>query len=206
MRHIRHPTLLIAVLALAPTIAIGFLGWYYSAALQGVLPADVSLTNFDAIRYVASNVFRQEGNKDSWFAMLEALNLLRENSRSNIYETLFFVRSIRFQYPPTSLLPLEWLTLIKPLSFRELNGLDFLIYCLNAAAAGALAWLVFRPAPHPADMSQSGARPIPNAIGMTLLVTVAAFLFYPILRALVLGQIQVWIDALFTFAIIFWIS
>jgi alpha-1,2-mannosyltransferase len=207
LEYSRHPTLFIAVLTLLPIVAIGLLGWHYAAVLQGVLPADVGLTNFDAIRYVTGSVFRSQGRADSWFPMLEAMGWLRDNDRSNLYETLFFAKSIRFQYPPTSLLPLDWLAMIKPLTVRELNGINFLVYCLNAAAAGAVAWLVFRPRPqcHSLGMAQSAAGPAPNAAGLAVLVTIAAFLFYPLMRALLLGQIQVWIDTLFTFAVIFWI-
>jgi hypothetical protein len=44
-----------------------------------------------------------------------------------------------------------------------------------------------------------------SPIGMAMLAVVAALMFYPLVRAEVLGQIQVWIDALFTLALIFWL-
>ena len=133
--------------------------------------------------------------------MLKALSFLREGDANQLYEDLFFVKGIRFQYPPTSLLPLDLLSTLDLLSLRGLSGLNFAIYCINAVGVGVVAWLLFHPA-RQLQLSITGApsvaRPTFSPIGVAILAVAVAFVFYPLVRAEVLGQIQVWIDALFT--------
>jgi alpha-1,2-mannosyltransferase len=207
LKYFRSPAFLVTLLALLPIIVISLMGEHYSATIRSIIPIDVNVTNFDAMRYVAETVFFSEGRKDSWMPIMEALNQVREGNRTNLYESIFFTKFIRFQYPPTSLLPFDLLSKLKPLSFRELNAINFVVYCINAAAAGAVAWELFQRAPR----HQPGTgRPVSagglDPVGMAALAIIAAFCFFPLIRGLALGQVQIWIDALFTFAILFWIK
>jgi alpha-1,2-mannosyltransferase len=118
-----------------------------------------------------------------------------------IYNSLFFSYGIRFQYPPMSLLPLDLMSMFGQPSKKLLSTLNFGIYCLNAGACGVLSWAVFRA------RNRNNGHSIDESlapIGMAIVATIAAFLFYPLIRGPILGQIQVWIDALFTCSLICW--
>jgi alpha-1,2-mannosyltransferase len=198
-------TIWLAAAVLLPIIAISLLGRHYSHLLTGIVPAD--LTNFGAVRSMISGVMGVTDIADSWLPMTRALQLLHGENANRLYEELFFSQTIRFQYPPTSLLPMELLSTIGINSVLALNRLNFLILCLNAAGTGVIAWLLFsrtlglKNEIQP-QSSCGGAFNTPAVIALTVLAT---FLFYPLARAQVLGQIQVWIDALFTLALICWL-
>jgi alpha-1,2-mannosyltransferase len=190
------PTAMVAACVLLPVLAMALLGWRYAWALQGLLPVD--LTNLDALRRVATTFLDPSTKADSWRPMQRALEVLNGAERNSLYETLFFREAVRFQYPPTSLLPLELLSSLGLSGPRALNGLNSLVLALNAAAMAALAFVQFqrRGAPRPGW---------PSPVGMAVLAGGCTFLFYPLLRAHLLGQIQLWIDLLFTLAVLTWV-
>jgi alpha-1,2-mannosyltransferase len=197
----RQAGLWLAIILLS-TFAISLLGRHYSPYLEGISPID--LTNLSAIRSMVHGLLNSSGQGDSWVPMRQALTILHNDQSQRLYETLFFARTVRFQYPLTSLVPLEFLSLFGLESVRALNLLNFAIYCLNAAAAGTLAWLLFsKPSAVPGQVNRAVAI-VPAAV-IAVLAIVATLTFYPVLRAMVLGQIQVWIDALLTLAVIFWL-
>jgi alpha-1,2-mannosyltransferase len=188
-------TIRIALWAFLPILAIGLLGWQHADALRAIIPID--LTNFDAIRKMLSSFIRPADHGDSWLPMKHALEVLRGPDRDRLYETLFLGAHIRFQYPPSSLLPLEFLSAVGLSSVRALNAINSLVFLLNACAVGALSWLLFRNKSH----AQTNA---PQGTAMAILAAGAAFIFYPLIRAQLLGQIQLWIDLLFTLALLCW--
>jgi alpha-1,2-mannosyltransferase len=200
-----RPTIWLAAIALLPVVAISLLGRQYASHLQGIAPID--LTNFIAVRDMLHGVLRMSEQADSWLPMREALGVLHGDHADRLYETLFFGKTVRFQYPPTSLLPMELLSLLGLRGFDGLNRFNFAIYGLNAAGVGVVAWLLFhiRSAGQNGGPAQTDTRPDLDAAGVTALAVASAFLFYPLVRAQVLGQIQIWIDALFTLTIIFWL-
>ena len=83
----------------------------------------------------------------------------------------------------------------------RLNAINSVIYLFNAAAAGFLIWLLFSGRGGVKVLGDHG----PRVGGMVAIAVAAAFTFYPNVRADVLGQIQVWIDFLFTCALIAWV-
>ena len=140
---------------------------------------------------------------DSWGPMLRALQYLHEAGASKLYETVFFAESTKFQYPPTSLLPLDLAGSVIQLTAARLNILNSLVMLANAAAIAWLAWLVF------ARDAQRGDAPAldqdhldPRA--MAAIAFAAVWLYYPVTRAFCLGQVQLWIDLAFSLACIFW--
>jgi len=191
------------MIVLLPTIAISLLGRYYASYLEGIAPID--LTNFAAMRTVAKSILSSNQLGDSWSPMRDALEFLRSGSNAHLYETLFFQKTVRFQYPPTSLLPLELLSSMGLSSVGSLNRLNLLFYSLNAVAMGFLAWLLCR-ADHDDTRTAKFANLQLDCKALVPLSVIASLTFYPVLRAQVLGQIQVWIDLLFTLAIIFWVG
>ena len=80
---------------------------------------------------------------DSWAVTLRALEVLSGPQAGQPYQTLFFEQRAKFQYPPTSLLPLDLLGRAMPLDLAYLNGLNLGVFLLNAAALAWLAHAVF---------------------------------------------------------------
>jgi hypothetical protein len=218
-------TLVVAAFALLPILIISVAGQHYARILKDI---PVELTNFQATLSMIGVAYHLKDYGDSWVPMLAALRTLHGSSGEeiyktlflaygvplihpsanlytgvgeSIYKTLFFAYGIRFQYPLTSLLPLDLLSIVGPPSRSELSGLNFAIYCINAAGCGWLGWALFRSRVSNGDRSRVL---IPDPLLMAGLVVVSAFLFYPLVRALVFGQIQVWINALFTCSLICW--
>ena len=126
-------------------------------------------------------------NQDSWAPMQAALDKLGTPDGSRLYETLFFEQHVKMQYPPTSLLPLGLLDTLGIGSPRLLNILNVGLLLLNAVLLGCLADALLR--------RSMGPRWLVIACG-----TISGIAFYPITRALQLGQIQIWLDLCFTAA------
>ena len=130
-------------------------------------------------------------NEDSWGPMNAAIALRGTPAADHMYETLFFEQHVKFQYPPTSLLPLEALRAVGLGSSRALNMLNAGLAATNAALMGLLALSLFP--------RREGDRLWTRA-ALWGLGAAAALAFYPIARGLELGQIQVWLDLVFTAA------
>jgi hypothetical protein len=186
--------LAVAIFAFLPIILIGLIGLYYEDALRALLPME--LTNFSASRAMLSGFLHNSGHGDSWLPMMHALDILKGPDRNALYQTLFFDAHIRFQYPPTSLLTLDVLAGLGLLSVRALNAINSIVFAGNAVAVTILAWLLFR---RPSGVA------LPLASAMAVIAFAATFLFYPLVRAHLLGQIQLWIDLLFTLTALCWL-
>ena len=137
------------------------------------------------------------GGYDSWAVMLRALEVLSGPQAGQLYQTLFFEQRAKFQYPPTSLLPLELLGRVMPLDLAHLNGLNLGVFLLNAAALAWLAHAVFSAGTGP-------LRPGLRASWAAAFAFLAGIIFYPVTKALMQGQIQVWLDLGFTLAVLAW--
>jgi alpha-1,2-mannosyltransferase len=201
-----NPTIWLAAIALLPMVIISLLGWQYSSHLDGIAPID--LTNFRAFRVMILDLVRTPGRLgDSWIPMQHALNVLNGEQAERLYDSLFFAQKVRFQYPPTSLLPLELLSMFGIRSVGNLNQFNFVVFCLNAVGVGVVAWLLFRSGSTRRNENCAPSTTCPDfdAAAIAVVATISGFLFYPLVRAQVLGQIQIWIDALFTLTIIFWL-
>lgn len=140
---------------------------------------------------------------DSWDVMRVALDWLRANPDGGaLYDDVFFTQNLKFQYAPTSLLTFE---LIEALggttSDAFLTSINRGVIGLTAGMMGVFAWLLFggrggAPASQDARLAQAGAA------GLTV---VATLVFYPVMFAYALGQIQAWICLLFILAAIAWL-
>lgn len=142
---------------------------------------------------------------DSWTPMWDALSYFEReyfNPRytAPIYSEVFFNRHVKFQYPPTALFAMAWM--------RDLNSsiedwptilavvsLEFL--AVTTIAVATLAHMRLRLC------LPSGRAAHPAAVGvLALFVTLT---FYPLVKALSLGQIQTWINALIALALMAWV-
>jgi alpha-1,2-mannosyltransferase len=137
---------------------------------------------------------------DSWAPMLDALDWLNEHHTGTLYQSIFFQQHIKFQYPPTSLLPLaamDWFG-IEPTPHR-LNsiGWAWIAVTLLAMTVYSVALAVRSGAVTPGDRRSQA---------LTAITFVFATLtFFPIMIAYSLGQAQAWINALFMLACLCWI-
>jgi alpha-1,2-mannosyltransferase len=192
-------TALVILIAIAPILIISFLGHEYRGVLSRFI-TPTQFTNYDTLRFMIPSALG-----DSWLPMKQALASLQAGD-DNVYQTLFFGKGVRFQYPATSLLAFEYRYLFGSFSVTQLNAFNLLVYSLNACSAGVLAWLLYRPSPAFQSRHDMPARSLNvYPIGIAALAVVAAYLFYPFERAQVLGQIQIWIDGLVTVALVFWL-
>lgn len=136
---------------------------------------------------------------DSWDVMRVALDWLRGNADgSKLYDDVFFTQNLKFQYAPTSLLTFEAIEALGgSTSDAFLTGMNRVVIGLTAGAMGVLAWLLFRgPPTRDARFAQAGA---------VMLSVAATLMFYPVMYAYALGQIQAWICLLFVLAAIAWV-
>lgn len=139
-----------------------------------------------------------EASYDSWQAMRMAFQWLREPHSVTVYQEIFFNQHSKFQYPLTSLLSFTALDFlgIEPFDYR-LNRLNALLQLFGALAGGALSVVMLRRI-----VGLPDSRQVLTALlfGMALFV-----FFYPTMRAYELGQVQVWINTLFSFAGVIWL-
>lgn len=134
---------------------------------------------------------------DSWDVMIRASRWLHTHQGGRVYEQLFFVEHAKFQYPLTSLLPFALLSAVGvQVGPVGLNAMSQVAVALDVLVAG---WMTFRLAQ--VSPSVRDAR-WPLAIAFAL----ATLLFYPLMRALQLGQIQTGIDLLFALAACAWLG
>jgi alpha-1,2-mannosyltransferase len=130
---------------------------------------------------------------DSWRPMRAVRDYVREHGPDEMYEEVFFRQRRKFQYPPTSLL------FIGNLQRPALNVLSWFAVWVTVVVTVYLFETVGRPAG-----SHWAARGILDRVLGSVAVAGLTLTFYPLLKAYSLGQIQVWIDAVF--ALLVWAS
>jgi len=134
---------------------------------------------------------------DSWMPMRTALDYARTAGSGPLYQEVFFVRHVKFQYPPTALLPMLGLQALGiDTTNIFLNNVSRVLVAVNAVGVGFLFRLVL--------IRTHGKEAAGSRAGMAgaVLAGAATLLFYPVMMGFWLGQIQVWMDAGFTFACI----
>jgi alpha-1,2-mannosyltransferase len=130
---------------------------------------------------------------DSWKPMATASRFAAEQPGASIYEEVFFRRGMKFQYPPSALL------FTSRLERPALHLLSWLAVWITIIVSVYL---------FDGGLRESGYGPS-GAIDAVLRLLIAAALaatFYPLVKAYSLGQIQVWIDALFALLVVSWAS
>ena len=142
---------------------------------------------------------------DSWNVMIVALEWLDAHPAAdgNLYREVFFEQQNKFQYAPTSLVPLDALRLMGvALTPELLNNLNRVILIAGALGIGALCWLLpGRLVKGPLDADTRRAR-----LMLAVAAPGAALLFFPFIYGYHIGQLQVWINALFVAACVAWLS
>jgi hypothetical protein len=172
----------------------------------GIVLAGVLLTN--AVAHFSHSIPAlsallkafQFTNFDSWGAMDEAYNWFKAHPYEKLYQGIFFGQQIKFQYPPSSLLPWHVAdTLHLSLDHYRLNLTCLIFFILSAigtvmTAAEAASQLRWRPGDRMAQWS------------LGLLAVGVCLIYYPMVRAFYLGQIQTWLNCWLIWACYFWMK
>jgi alpha-1,2-mannosyltransferase len=186
---------LLVVLAMVLPV-IGVLSYLITFAIDGRTAVNPLITTAGAFAHIV--VPTTHG--DSWGYMIKALEFVRDHPGAPLYDTIFFSLHQKFQYSPTSLLWLEGLAQIIPVTPANLNRLNAFAFVLNSL--GCLL-LFARVAPNLSLWAH--VWPI-TRLCTALLALALPFVFWPTLIAFAFGQIQIWIDLLFTLALLLWLQ
>ena len=142
--------------------------------------------------------------QDSWRPMVTAIELLRADPGQALYSHLFFDLGEKFQYPVTSLLPLDllqrfwgapWPRVIQALNLISWAGVWILGLTCWRLLLGSLSRVASGPGPDAARHDAWWL--LPPVLALT-------FLFYPLSRSFMLGQIQTWLTVALALALLAW--
>jgi alpha-1,2-mannosyltransferase len=137
-------------------------------------------------------------NADSWGPMQRAIEVLEGPRGSELYEEIFFRDKLKFQYAPTSLV---YYLALQHFGLTDVTALNNINAALVLVEATLVLWLFYL-----CLQRMWGEPPRWLPAQYLVLLTGAVFLFYPLVRAYCLGQIQIWLDVLFTAACICWLK
>jgi len=192
------------------SVSIGIIGVALKARVLMTLPAMVE-TAAEAPTGILTFIDRAI---DSWKPMELALILFRSSAENDIYGAIRkfqvsdqpfkdvdlsqFRDSKKFQYPLTSLLPIEALKAVGWGSIPQLNTLNLLLFLANVLFAVRLGQVVFGVPAFDPGAAWNGQ------IVIYLIGVGAALTYYPNFMALVKGNIQVWVNFVFSVACVAW--
>jgi alpha-1,2-mannosyltransferase len=147
--------------------------------------------------------FKQIAHDDSWRPMRAALRYLDEPGEKPLYQHIFFDQRTKFQYPPTSLLPLEPL---RRSPFGDLTS-DLVLNRISWLAVFAMALIVARILVlcSERELGAAGRDRYTGYWAQALLAVCFTLTFYPLVRSYYGGQIQTWIDLLFAALLWAWL-
>lgn len=199
-----HVLFWIAILCFAPIAIITAIIISNTVLAHPLANPETGLSNLGGTALLLRHL--SAGFADSWRPMQTALSVIHDpHTHSQLYETLFYGIKLKFQYPPTSLLPLDILQHLGLSSISALNKTNFVVFVVNALALAWLGFLLFGTQAQQAVRASSRSdRVIP--VGIAIIVFVAAFVYSPLVKAKLLGQIQLWIDLLTTIAVLCWFT
>lgn len=144
-------------------------------------------------------IFTDEIGNDSWRPMQLAYDHWAESQgKSLIYTDLLLPVKVKFLYPPTALLITQFIgtNRVNLLAFSTATTIIF-IFLMIAGVIGTTLYTYKRyKTPQLSKFEQ---------IAVGVLLTFLLFTFYPVVKAGTLGQIQVWLNAFFTIAILAYI-
>jgi hypothetical protein len=169
--------------------------------VNAVLVALPGTSRYDTPGYETYKLLRWRTTADSWEPMAAAWSYLHDDHYVYVYQAVFFDRDEKFQYPLTSLLPIEVmqrLTGDDTVPFRPLDALSF---------AAVLATAVFVALILTASVRAHVAVSDPPGVERYVLwgiAFVATLTFYPVVKAFTLGQVQTWSNALFAMSLWLW--
>ncbi len=135
-------------------------------------------------------------SSDSWGPMRVAHQYLADAAEpARLYADVFFSLGIKFQYAPTSLWILDAMDTVfgRTLTTEDLAVMNAFLIGVTILAVGLLGFVSAR------RLGRTDLQCASFSLGCCI-----ALCFYPLLRAYTLGQLQVWINALFVLACLAW--
>ncbi|MBB2155385.1 DUF2029 domain-containing protein [Gluconacetobacter diazotrophicus] len=132
---------------------------------------------------------------DSWGPMLVVRDWLAAHPGGDAYDHFFFALGIKFQYPLSSLLAIRWLPFDGDTAIQVLDSLDIAAWITVAVGMVLLNRELARLVRLPAAPDGGSSR-----FWLAAATVIATFCFFPLIRAVYLGQIQIFLDAIFVFA------
>ena len=126
---------------------------------------------------------------DSWFPMTRALSFLHGSGSGLVYHTLFFADHIKFQYPLTSLLPLDLLDYLGAARTTQLNAINAIVLIIIGVSFAVFSVKMLGP------IYLAGIR-----LPIAPLAFLIALEYFPEHLAFILGQLQILLDLLFVLA------
>src|SRR5262245_4143202 len=154
------------------------------------------------------DLVRGEGGDDSWGAMQAALDHVAEMPDAPLYAKVFFADHVRFQYPPSALFALSAMLAVAPERVQIDDTYDGPWPALNSLLGWVFIALTTISVAALMENALAAARPDSDWRRMrglrALLVVGLTLTFYPVAKAFTLGQIQVWLNALFALALFAW--
>lgn len=146
------------------------------------------------------NLLQFQSGDDSWMPMNRALDILL-NSQKPVYEQLFFIEKVKFQYPLTSLIPVYLLRYF----IQDPQQLLFVLQlCSYLAVLGTIYFAVrilFKAMKDHAIQLTSTQQ-----YAWVVLIGIMVLHFYPVIKAFSLGQLQAVINLLVTAALWQWMQ
>jgi hypothetical protein len=136
--------------------------------------------------------------------MTEAWNFLKSGVSGSVYDHVWLQEHLKFQYPLSSLFPIEVIHVLLPGDTIRWAPLNFVSW-LAVWGTALLVALIFRDScrEHLGLSMLSGASRGDEIVRMAIAAALT-LTFYPVVRAFTLGQIQPWID--FLFAGVVWLT
>jgi alpha-1,2-mannosyltransferase len=181
----------------------GFLSYIVIVCLINVIFINGSIAFFyndnTLTKYAEEFLLIHPKYTDSWEPMNRALNVFRSGEDPTIYQKVFFDQKHKFQYPPTSLLIIDFLKRVFPNSESAQSILGWISW-LCVWGTIAFSTVIF--------LEETKKR-MPDEYFrykwiFTFLTIIIGLSFYPILRGFYVGQIQIWLNFLFTLSLWFW--
>lgn len=177
-----------------------------SAIVLGLIVHGVSpIRALNATAPGQSRAFLRPTGNDSWKPMARAAKRFHEQPEANLYR-VFFEDHIKFQYPPSALLIVELFPSPPFDGPDSLNRGSQMNRLLTVASIAALALTVlFSTLIFGKSWQITAGGAVEKASDRMIVVACAVLLgatFYPLLRAHILGQIQVFLDCLIGIALL----
>ncbi len=114
-----------------------FIGRYF---IHTHYPSALAFTKYWATSWPSGSP-----NGDSWDAMRAAMDWVQDHPYGRLYDRVFFMDRVKFQYPPSSLFVFQWMSAAGlEISNVSLNRISFWFVVVNALAAGAFTFSMAR--------------------------------------------------------------
>ncbi|WP_214646500.1 glycosyltransferase family 87 protein [Sneathiella litorea] len=139
---------------------------------------------------------------DSWWPMTEAAVAKLQFPDKGIYESVFFERNIKFQYPPISILPF-WVVYKFDMSWERATEIANFVSYLSLVGIVVCSYqtIIVIVKKYYQEFRVSNV----FRVASFLIVLIGTYSFYPVMWGQFIGQVQVIIDLLISMAFLSWL-